>query len=204
MAANREDILALNQWKAAGVKSSGFTIEMQEYNEATERYQRDIVELKKLEEEARLRRVGPAGGTWGSRSPLAALREPLHLSSVVSASEARNQTSLMGQETSRSNRPLTSSSSAPQRTSRVPSMSGGKSSLNRQPSAVAPAVDAGLALLSEATTSADAGEGLPSDPKAAIIEPDGGRVVDYLPTLPFAKGANMTLSKRDKPTGIVI
>ena len=234
MAVSRGEILAFNQLKAAEVRISGFTLETQEHNEGVERRQRDVVALKRLDEEERLRRVGAAGGTWGSRSALTALREPLPLSPVVSASEARSQNSLVDRGTAASaggggvgrGGASASSPSVPHgKPESLHPLADVRSSLRRQSSALLPAgvvAGGGLApggLLPETSSAtAMAGEGSleaihssgskrvlgPVHAPAAAGRSDGETLVDYLPNLPFAKGANMSLSKRDKPTGIVI
>jgi hypothetical protein len=59
------------------------------YHEASDAYNRDVVTLRRLEEEERTTRVGPAGGVWGSAKPREALREPLPLTAVASAADAK-------------------------------------------------------------------------------------------------------------------
>ena len=69
------------------VRRSGFTVDHQDYQEAVEAYNHDVVEIRRLEEKQRLQLLGPtAGGSFGSR-PL--VRLPFPLSSIVSAVDAK-------------------------------------------------------------------------------------------------------------------
>lgn len=231
VAAGREDVVALNRWKAIEVKKSGFTKEMQDYSEASEQYQRDVVTLKRLAEEERLHRVGPAGGTWGSR-PAAMLREPLPLSSVVSAAEAKNQSLLGGGTAALADGTASGGGfgamSAPRLARGRPEILSPLVSSRHLHMAASSAnllASTGLTprslLLAEASAA-----GLPAaasqhtsgvDQRTSGVDSahlpgtstwpstaDHTAVWQDLPVLPFAKGANLKLSSRDKPTGIVI
>lgn len=234
MAVGREDIVALNRCKAAEVKRSGFTREMQEYTEATKQYQQDVVALKRLAEAERLQRVGPAGGTWGSKSATL-LRESLPLSSVVSAAEARLNQSLAEGRDGTARRLLSPSIARlgvgggiylPRSSIRVHSEALSPlldTSMYRQASSFAPTEGTGgysaneggegltprTLFVAESSTimADDAGDAhlTGTGPPALTEAPVGENVItDYLSVLPFAKGANLNLSQRDKPTGIVV
>eukprot|EP00798_Chlamydomonas_sp_ICE-L_P021772 gene21772-28790_t len=74
--------------QAMTVKAAGYTENVQLVQEAAEQLKQDEVALRRFDEQERHRRVGPAGGVWGSHLPREMLREPLKLTSVVSATEA--------------------------------------------------------------------------------------------------------------------
>lgn len=85
----KADVLAINQWKAQTVRASGYTDAVAEHYTLLSTFNHDLVALRRDENYSRMRRVGPAGGVWGSAKPKESLRQPLPLGSVVSAAEAR-------------------------------------------------------------------------------------------------------------------
>ena len=217
------------------MKKGGFTREMEAYSEATEEYQRGVVALRRADEAERLRRVGPAGGTWGAARPAAALREPLHLSTVVSAAEAKRGGGGLPQAPPRgpAAAPLFGASrgdaATSMGTSATPSASvrlrasspSSRPLRSRQASPGARGVEADLRLASgggltprsllmgeasaeEAPLASGGGGGtwLPLLPSVGGAGADE-TLTDYLPALPYAKGATLTLGRRDKPIGMV-
>eukprot|EP00198_Chlamydomonas_reinhardtii_P000156 XP_001689491.1 predicted protein [Chlamydomonas reinhardtii] len=83
-----EEIAELNRWKATAVRSEGWTADVAEHYNMIDMYQADTVALRRDENYARMRRVGPAGGVWGGGKPRELLRAPLPIASVVSAAAA--------------------------------------------------------------------------------------------------------------------
>lgn len=72
--------------------------EIRDYQEAADAYNRDVVALRRLEDIARSQRVGCSGGVWGAARPRESLREPLPLSTVVSAADAKRHRKLAKQQ----------------------------------------------------------------------------------------------------------
>ncbi|KAG2444469.1 hypothetical protein HXX76_001221 [Chlamydomonas incerta] len=83
-----DEIAELNRWKAAAVRSEGWTADVADHYNMIDMYQADMVALRRDENYARMRRVGPAGGVWGGGKPRELLRAPLPIASVVSAAAA--------------------------------------------------------------------------------------------------------------------
>ncbi|GAX73934.1 hypothetical protein CEUSTIGMA_g1384.t1 [Chlamydomonas eustigma] len=218
-----EDAIALNRWKAQEVKRGGFTEEVQEYTEELEQYNRDVVSLKRMSEFDRKAKVGPAGGLWGNRHPTL-LRDPLPMSSVVPAHEAKKQHRrfLLQQRervkaiSSRTHHHSREREMSPTHLERQKLLSqGGEASLSRgtpshnlSPRGLSP-----VTTMPKSSMYNDHHSGLnPSDRfwlEEDEVEESGedeedDTLTDYLPELPYSKGAVLRLSQRDRPTGIVV
>ncbi|GFR52549.1 hypothetical protein Agub_g15137, partial [Astrephomene gubernaculifera] len=83
-----EELAEANRAKAGAVRAEGWTEEVAQHYALLDQWQSDLVALRRDENYARMRRVGPAGGVWGSGRPRELLRAPLPLTSVVSAAAA--------------------------------------------------------------------------------------------------------------------
>lgn len=181
-----QDQLELNRWKAVEVKKTGYTREMQQYAEAAEQYNRNVVTMRRQDEVERHQRVGPAGMPG---KPAASLRAPLPLSTVVSAADAKKR------------RVAASAPSSMRSGSRG---SGGGATEASAATAPLDGVPPGYATASQAGRQDAA---LPVG--RAWAEEDGGEeqddvLQDYLPEFPYARGAVLTVSGREKPTGIIV
>ncbi|GIL88275.1 hypothetical protein Vretifemale_16209 [Volvox reticuliferus] len=77
-----------NRVRASIVRSEGWTSQVASHYHLLEQWQADLVALRRDDNYARMRRVGPAGGVWGASRPRELLRAPLPLTNVVSAAAA--------------------------------------------------------------------------------------------------------------------
>lgn len=88
---------ASNRIRASQVRGEGWTPQVATHYHLLNQWQADMVALRRDENYARMRLIGPAGGVWGAGRPRELLRAPLPMTNVVSAVVAAEVAAVAGE-----------------------------------------------------------------------------------------------------------